>query len=75
MSTIWFKDYTIAYLEGLRNANMGEHIGIQFAELAGFSEGAHACRQAHNTAIRYPAWRCQLRAIRNLGQCVGLDDN
>jgi len=33
MSTIWFKDYTIDYLEGLRNANMGEHIGIQFTEL------------------------------------------
>lgn len=33
MSTIWFKDYTIAYLEGLRNANMGEHIGITFTEL------------------------------------------
>ncbi|SER28126.1 1,4-dihydroxy-2-naphthoyl-CoA hydrolase [Nitrosomonas sp. Nm51] len=30
MSSIWFKDYTIEYLEGLRNANMGEHIGIHF---------------------------------------------
>ncbi|MDH5479506.1 MAG: hotdog fold thioesterase [Nitrosomonas sp.] len=33
MSNIWFKDYTIDYLEGLRNANMGEHIGIHFSEL------------------------------------------
>ena len=30
MSAIWFKEYTVDYLEGLRNANMGEHIGIQF---------------------------------------------
>jgi len=33
MSSIWFKDYTIKYLEGLRNANMGEHIGIHFTEI------------------------------------------
>ncbi len=33
MSYIWFKDYTIDYLEGLRNANMGEHIGIHFTEI------------------------------------------
>ncbi len=33
MSYIWFKDYTIEYLEGLRNANMGEHIGIHFTEI------------------------------------------
>lgn len=30
---MWFKDYTIDYLEGLRNANMGTHIGIEFTEL------------------------------------------
>jgi 1,4-dihydroxy-2-naphthoyl-CoA hydrolase len=30
---IWFKDYTIDYLEGLRNANMGVHIGIRFVEV------------------------------------------
>ena len=33
MSKIWFKDYTMDYLEGLRNANMGEHIGIKFVEI------------------------------------------
>jgi len=33
MSVIWFKDYKIDYLEGLRNANMGEHIGIHFTEV------------------------------------------
>lgn len=30
---IWFKPYTIGYLEGLRNANMGEHLGISFTEI------------------------------------------
>lgn len=30
---IWFKDYTLDYLEGLRNANMGTHIGIEFTEV------------------------------------------
>ncbi|SFU31759.1 1,4-dihydroxy-2-naphthoyl-CoA hydrolase [Nitrosomonas eutropha] len=30
---IWFKNYTIDYLEGLRNANMGVHIGIRFLEV------------------------------------------
>lgn len=30
---IWFKDYTVEYLEGLRNANMGEHIGIHFVDV------------------------------------------
>ena len=30
---IWFKPYTIDYLEGLRNANMGEHIGIEFHDM------------------------------------------
>ena len=33
MSTLWFKDYTTDYLEGLRNANMGVHIGIHFTEV------------------------------------------
>ena len=33
MDSIWFKGYTIEYLEGLRNANMGEHVGIHFVEL------------------------------------------
>ncbi|SFP90724.1 1,4-dihydroxy-2-naphthoyl-CoA hydrolase [Nitrosomonas cryotolerans] len=33
MSNIWFKDYTLGYLEGLRNANMGVHIGIHFTEI------------------------------------------
>ena len=30
---IWFKDYTIDFLEGLRNANMAEHIGFEFVEV------------------------------------------
>lgn len=30
---LWFKDYTAEMLEGLRNANMGEHIGLEFVEL------------------------------------------
>jgi len=30
---IWFKDYALDYLEGLRNANMGAHIGIKFTEI------------------------------------------
>lgn len=30
---VWFKNYTIDYLEGLRNANMGVHIGIHFMEI------------------------------------------
>jgi len=30
---IWFKDYTLDYLEGLRNANMGVHIGLEFCKL------------------------------------------
>lgn len=30
---IWHKPYTIDYLEGLRNANMGEHLGISFTEI------------------------------------------
>tara|TARA_R110001592_G_scaffold20926_4_gene84560 strand:- start:2508 stop:2981 length:474 start_codon:yes stop_codon:yes gene_type:complete len=37
---IWFKDYTMDYLEGLRNANMGEHIGCEFTEVgADFLKG------------------------------------
>jgi len=30
---IWFKDYTIETLEGMRNANMGTHIGLEFLEV------------------------------------------
>ena len=30
---IWFKEYTSEYLEGLRNANMGEHIGLELMEV------------------------------------------
>ena len=30
---IWFKDYTVDFLEGLRNANMGEHVGFEFLEV------------------------------------------
>lgn len=30
MSSIWFKPYTLDMLEGLRNANMGQHIGFEF---------------------------------------------
>jgi len=33
MASFWFKEYTVEYLEGLRNANMGEHIGIHFTEI------------------------------------------
>lgn len=33
MTPIWFKDYTVEYLEGLRNENMGKHIGIHFTEI------------------------------------------
>ncbi len=32
-SPIWFKDYDLKTLEGLRNANMGVHIGFEFTEL------------------------------------------
>lgn len=38
--TIWFKPYTLKMLEGLRNANMGEHIGIQFTEVGTHSLSA-----------------------------------
>ena len=30
---IWFKEYTVEMLEGLRNANMGTHIGLEFSEI------------------------------------------
>ena len=30
---IWFKEYTTDYIEGLRNKNMGEHIGLEFLEI------------------------------------------
>ena len=30
---IWFQDYKLDYLEGLRNANMGTHIGLEFTEV------------------------------------------
>lgn len=30
---IWYKDYDLEYLEGLRNANMGTHIGLEFTEV------------------------------------------
>lgn len=30
---IWFKDYTLDMLEGIRNANMGTHIGFEFTEI------------------------------------------
>jgi 1,4-dihydroxy-2-naphthoyl-CoA hydrolase len=30
---IWHKPYTIDDLQGFRNANMGEHIGIEFVEV------------------------------------------
>ncbi len=31
--SIWFKPYTLDMLEGLRNANMGRHIGFEFTEV------------------------------------------
>lgn len=30
---IWFQDYSVDYLEGLRNANMAEHIGLELIEV------------------------------------------
>jgi 1,4-dihydroxy-2-naphthoyl-CoA hydrolase len=30
---MWFKPYTLEMLEGLRNANMGTHIGFEFTEI------------------------------------------
>ncbi|MBX2834011.1 MAG: hotdog fold thioesterase [Micavibrio sp.] len=40
MSALWFKDYKLDYLEGLRNKNMGTHIGFEFTEIgADYLEG------------------------------------
>ena len=37
---IWFKDYTADFLEGLRNANMGEHLGLELTQVGDdFLEG------------------------------------
>lgn len=33
MAALWFKDYKLETLEGMRNANMGVHIGLTFTEL------------------------------------------
>lgn len=30
---LWFKNYSLEDLQGFRNANMGEHIGISFTEV------------------------------------------
>ncbi len=30
---VWHKEYSIEHLEGLRNANMGKHIGFEFLEI------------------------------------------
>ena len=30
---IWFKDYSVDILEGLRDSNMGTHIGFEFLEV------------------------------------------
>lgn len=30
---LWFKPYTLDMLQGFRNANMGQHIGIEFTEV------------------------------------------
>jgi 1,4-dihydroxy-2-naphthoyl-CoA hydrolase len=30
---IWYKPYTLDDLEGLRNANMGVHVGIEFTDI------------------------------------------
>ena len=32
-SRLWFKDYRLDYLDGMRNANMGTHIGFEFTEI------------------------------------------
>jgi len=38
--SIWFKDYTIETLDGMRNANMATHIGFEFVEVgADFLKG------------------------------------
>lgn len=33
MKDIWFKDYSLDMLNGLRNANMAGHLGIEFLEI------------------------------------------
>ncbi len=30
---IWFKDYTLDFLQGMRAANMGEHLGLEIIEV------------------------------------------
>lgn len=50
MSHIWFKDYTVDLLEGMRNSNMGTHIGLEFTEvgpdyLSGFLPVDHRTTQ------------------------------
>lgn len=30
---LWFKDYTLDYLENFRSANMGTHIGFEFTDI------------------------------------------
>lgn len=38
--SIWFQDYTLDLLDGMRNANMGTHIGLEFTKIGdGFLEG------------------------------------
>lgn len=32
--SIWFKEYTIEMLDGMRNANMGTHLGFEFTEIS-----------------------------------------
>ena len=40
LKPIWFKDYTLDILDGMRNANMGTHIGFEFTKIgADFLEG------------------------------------
>ncbi len=33
MSSIWFKDYNLEYLEKFRTSNMGSHIGLELTEI------------------------------------------
>ncbi len=33
MSNIWFKDYTLDMLQGIRNANLATHMGIDIIEI------------------------------------------
>ncbi len=33
MTSIWFKEYDLEMLNGLRNANMAGHLGIEFLEI------------------------------------------